>query len=484
MNSNQCYQSIFSFFKIKLQSKNEPNDIYKALSLADALYQRDLTYHDGGSAQEESISTYKIAIQLIETKRNKAIAANLPTNKLTISSFSTSFGNLNDELFLDNNSKSIDGLLLNAYCNLAKQYYMANMFEKAVESYDQALAIEPQYLDALNSRGSTLIILGQYEQAASDFLQVLHLDRDHIIVDAFTGLAKILVAKESVVPEGWQSMVGMMEDLIVQKEAQLSALQNNYMNNQEIASGKSHLVADLKKLHLALFSYHDHKTKLVDQAWDHLAQANAHKMSSIPPYNSDLEAKKIEAIKQVFGPGFWPVGVGHRSKAPIFIVGFVRSGSTLLERLLDAHPLIVGTGEDSVFNGRLAQIRDAVVQASTTGRVESIQTTVLEQAKQVLTITKRRWLQIEKNSANDSVHDLDQDTNAATPSPKRFVDKMLTNYVNIGFIHLLFPSALILHVAREPMDTIFSSFKHDFPPSALDYTSEFRSLAQMYRGYR
>jgi hypothetical protein len=41
---------------------------------------------------------------------------------------------------------------------------------------------------------------------------------------------------------------------------------------------------------------------------------------------------------------------------------------------------------------------------------------------------------------------------------------MLTNYMNVGFIHLLFPNALILHVAREPMDTIFSAFKHDFPP--------------------
>jgi hypothetical protein len=32
------------------------------------------------------------------------------------------------------------------------------------------------------------------------------------------------------------------------------------------------------------------------------------------------------------------------------------------------------------------------------------------------------------------------------------------------------------------MDTIFSAYKHEFPPGPLDYTSSFESLAEMYRG--
>ena len=68
--------------------------------------------------------------------------------------------------------------------------------------------------------------------------------------------------------------------------------------------------------------------------------------------------------------------------------------------------------------------------------------------------------------------------------PKRFVDKMLTNYFNIGFIHMLYPKALILHVMREPMDTIFSSFKHEFPSGGLEYTSDVQALSEMYTSYR
>ena len=61
---------------------------------------------------------------------------------------------------------------------------------------------------------------------------------------------------------------------------------------------------------------------------------------------------------------------------------------------------------------------------------------------------------------------------------------MLSNYMTIGFVHMLYPDALILHIAREPMDTVFSSFKHEFPPGKLDYTSDMESLAHMYRNYR
>lgn len=49
---------------------------------------------------------------------------------------------------------------------------------------------------------------------------------------------------------------------------------------------------------------------------------------------------------------------------------------------------------------------------------------------------------------------------------------------------MLFPKALILHVIREPMDTIFSAYKHEFPPGTLDYTSDFESLAELYHSYR
>eukprot|EP01083_Nonionella_stella_P012433 35289_1 len=196
-------------------------------------------------------------------------------------------------------------------------------------------------------------------------------------------------------------------------------------------------------------------------------------MATLPPFNAVQEDLKVDTIKKIFTHGFWPAGVGSDSKQPIFIIGFPRSGSTLLERVLDSHPLIAGTGEDSVFNGMLDQIRNAIIKASMEGDLNAIQRVVQQYAKKVDTTTHTRYMEIQRNSNNQHVED-----------PVRFVDKMLTNVSNVGFIHMLYPNALILHVAREPMDTIFSAYKHEFPPGGLDYTCEFESLAKLYNHYR
>ena len=99
---------------------------------------------------------------------------------------------------------------------------------------------------------------------------------------------------------------------------------------------------------------------------------------------------------------------------------------------------------------------------------------------------KSRWEVID---ANMNMHDEDnssddEDTKKERLYPSQFADKMLTNYMNVGFVHLLFPNALILHVARELMDSIFSAFKHDFRPGGLNYKSEFPGLARLYHSYR
>ena len=228
-------------------------------------------------------------------------------------------------------------------------------------------------------------------------------------------------------------------------------------------------------MHLAMYSYHDNQTLDLEKGWYHLNAAQNYKISVLPPYNNLLEQRKVQTLTQVFQKGFWPHGVGSSSRTPIFIIGFPRSGSTLLERVLDSHSQIAGTGEDSIFNGMLNEIRNDIVKASTNQSSKSIQDVVHKRAKQLNNLTRERWIDIERNMHKKT---------KINGIPKRFVDKMLMNYFNVGFIHLLFPGALILHVIREPMDTLFSAYKHDFPPGNLDYTSDFASLAHMYSNYR
>jgi len=441
----------------------DPDDALKALNVADMLRRLDLTYHDGGSRQLEALEIYERAIELTIKKREKMIANGESTN-MTLSGTS----NIPDEIMLDNSAKSVDGLLCSIYTNKGKQYFMANMFEKAVSEYTKCIEMEPLYLDAVGSRGSAQIILGQYKEAGVDFQTVLEHDKQRMFNDVFTGMAKLLSAKEDAVPSGWDPMIDILEKLIPQLETNMAIQAGN-----DDGFAQKMFAETLTRLHHVMFMYYDGKTKDFEQAWHHLETGYKFKMSVIPPYPKAFEKQKLTTLKGIFQAGFWPLNVGIDSFAPIFIIGFVRSGSTLLERVLDAHPLIVGTGEDSVFNGRLDEIRNAIVSASMSGEPDALRSTVNEMAYSVVDDMRARWKIINSNTGHGESHE-----------PQRFADKMLTNYFNVGFIHLLFPKALILHVARNPMDTIFSAFKHEFPPGGLDYTSDFLGLADMYHSYR
>ena len=412
--------------------------------------------------QEEALEAYDKAIELTLARRQRLIDAGEPTNRSL-----SGTNSVNDELMFDVTQKSVDGLLCTIYTNQGKLYFMANMFEKAVESYTKCIEIEPMYLDAVSSRGSSRIILGQYADAATDFALVIENDTNRFFNDAFTGMAKVLTVKEDLVPQGWGPMVDTIEGMLETYEDKLEMTTNEQARRLYAES--------LNRLHHVMFMYHDGKTKDRQAAWDHLSSGYKFKMGVLPPYNKMMERQKLATTKQVFNARFWPDGIGSKTDLPIFIIGFVRSGSTLLERVLDAHPMIVGTGEDSVFNGRLDYIRDSIVSVSMSGDQDGLKDTVKDLADDVAMDMRTRWETIEANTGRRNGTDVE---------PERFADKMLTNYFNVGFIHMLFPNALILHVARNPMDVLWSAYKHEFPPGGLDYTSDFQGLAGMYQSYR
>ncbi|CAB9512435.1 Inherit from NOG: sulfotransferase [Seminavis robusta] len=453
--------------KFREEYQNDPENVFKAIKLADSLRLYDVSYHDGGTKQPEALETYEKVIQMTVAKREKMIEEGKETDKSLAATT-----NVNDEVMMDYTQKSVDGLLCSLYTAKGKVFFMSNMFERAVESYSKCLEIAPLYLDALSSRGSSEIILGNYEAAGQDLMRTIENDTQNLFNDAYTGLARILQAKENVLPEGWAPIIQKLDDLIPSLEGMISSVPGE--------DGRKVVANTLNRLHHVMFTYHDVKTKDTTEAWEHLTRSYKHKMSALPAWQSGFEKQKITQTMQIFHRGFWPSDVGSKSEVPVFIVGFVRSGSTLLERVLDAHPNIVGTGEDSVFNGKLDRIRNEIVEASVLGDPSKLAETVERQANMVVSEMKERWEMIEANTAKAP----EAEAGAESAEPRRFVDKMLNNYYNIGFIHMLFPKALILHVIREPMDTIFSAYKHEFPPGTLDYTSDFSSLAELYHSYR
>lgn len=455
--THQRFESIIEERRDELES--DPDDYTNILALADVLRERQFAISDGGRYQGECIAAYRRGLSFLYARSRR-----------------------------DDNDPILLSEIATAETNLAKVYFVANMFERAVEACDRALNAYPDALDAINFRANSLLILGRYEESSEAYLRLLrHPDTDLPVPEAASGLARILTARASAVPGGWDGVVARVREVLPLHTHDFEAATGD---------GRQRTAGLLTKLHLALFAWHDHETDDRDAAFHHLETACRRRIEVLPPYPFEVHRRNVDNTLAIFGRSFFESMThlrGSPSRTPVFIIGFVRSGSTLLERVLDAHPDVVGMGEDSVFNGRLEEIRTAIVEASSLG-MEDLDEVVAEQAKTVLRETEAKWRRMKRNQEEEenfdeyvdggsNLYDEDEDVDDDTPAPKRFVDKMLMNYNNIGFIHMLFPKALILHVAREPMDSVFSAYKHEFEAN-LQYTSDPKAVVAMYRNYR
>ncbi len=130
---------------------------------------------------------------------------------------------------------------------------------------------------------------------------------------------------------------------------------------------------------------------------------------------------------------------GNADPAPVFIVGMPRSGTTLAEQILAAHPQAAGAGERSAL-GRLAWRLGGGEDAEAIARVAALERSVLDAEAEAYL----------------------KELRALAPGKSRIVDKMPGNYLYVWLIALLFPKAKIIHCARDPRDIGFSIFTFRF----------------------
>ncbi|MDE2091839.1 MAG: sulfotransferase, partial [Gammaproteobacteria bacterium] len=199
-----------------------------------------------------------------------------------------------------------------------------------------------------------------------------------------------------------------------------------------------------------------------DQAFTHLQAANTRKRRSVQ-YSGVNEKVRANRITTLFTPDFFAQFQGKVSCdiKPIFILGMPRSGSTLLEQMLAAHPAITAGGE-------LPHM--------------------IYIAKDIGATWGSRGLNFPGNGA-EIINDLQMaaDQYAAMTLPVRqskeyFTDKLPGNFQFIGLLHLMFPHAIIINCKRDPMDTCLSCYQRLFT-SEVPYCYDLTELGQYYRLY-
>jgi predicted Zn-dependent protease len=156
-------------------------------------------------------------------------------------------------------------------------------------------------------------------------------------------------------------------------------------------------------------------------------------------------------------------GFGCDSRAPIFIVGLPRSGSTLIEQILASHSQVEGTME-------LADIPRMVQDL---------------QGREVIG-GEQRYPAVLASLSNEQLRRLGEkylaDTRVYRTGKARFIDKMPNNFRHLALVHLILPNAKIIDARREPMACCFSNFKQLFA-SGQQFTYSIEDIARYYRMY-
>ena len=200
-----------------------------------------------------------------------------------------------------------------------------------------------------------------------------------------------------------------------------------------------------------------------DLAFDAFAKANRWLRRQYGrSYDRDHTSRLVGSLIGTFAAGESsdPVVVEAPGPEPLFICGMFRSGSTLVEQVLAAHPQVSAGGElnwlRQLATGRLAPFPESM---ATPDHV-------------------REAAMAEGYRAN-----------LATLFPDAMADAYITdkrpdNFLLIGLIKRLFPAAKIIHTCRQPLDTGLSVFQQHLDLRVTGYASDLGDIGHYYGQYR
>jgi len=315
--------------------------------------------------------------------------------------------------------------------NLGVALKNAGRASAALEAFRRAEEIDPRSAEAVNQQGMVLRALGRSDEAVECYRRSLWL-RPHQ-AETYRLLANVKTFVER------DDDIRTMERLLADPGTR---------------------PGDVMRLCFALGkAYEDIKD--FDAAFRCFERGNRLRREGLR-YDVGEDETKAQRIADVFGADLFDRHRqrGDPSEVPIFVLGMPRSGTTLVEQILASHSQVFAAGELNDLE-RLAE----GVRPGVGGRFpENIR-------------------QLKPGAVRALGESYVAGLRSRAPGQARITDKMPLNFFYVGLIHLMVPSARIVHCLRDPVDTCLSCYLQFFggrQPFAWDLTE----LGRYYRTYR
>jgi tetratricopeptide (TPR) repeat protein len=365
-----------------------------------------------------------------------------------------------------------------AHCNLGCLLIDIGKPDQAEAVLRDAVALRPDFVTALHNLAIALINLDRSDEAEPVIRRTLALDPQLAGAQHNLSLALMQSGRLNEAREAAERAIALeprdplhfrqLGDIrkYVAGDCHLAALEALSIDEASLAVGKQiDLHFALAKAYADLGRPHDEFARLL--AGNRLKRSIVH-------YDETFVLGELDRTRQVFSPEFMREarGSGEPSAKPIFIVGMPRSGTTLVEQILASHPEVFGAGELTWFERAIGEVRSGIGEVSR-GQVSHHEVS--------------RHPEIALQMSGDEFQELGGRYLAAieqlVPTASHVTDKMPTNFVFVGLIHLALPNATIIHTVRDPVDTCISCFSKLFTEGNF-HTYDLAELGRYYRHYQ
>jgi tetratricopeptide (TPR) repeat protein len=309
-----------------------------------------------------------------------------------------------------------------AHHNLAHVYYCLGDIEEAVHFFRKTIAGNPGYAEAHASFAAMLELNNQPEEAAAVARQSLALQPGN--ASAQCVLAKCLRRQKR-----YGEALSALDSIDPRTASQRTYITTHNERGQNLDRlgryGEAYQAFTASKQALA---------RLRNIGHDPLGEFQPLEAAEVY-----FTPQKMEELRKLIGES-----VAMPIPVPVFVTGFHRSGTTLIEQILSSHPQIGAAGELEAIPRLLA-----VLSGGAAGLPATLEKLLDRNDAAPLLEFRSGYL----------AHLMKQ----KDFSGKRWVvDKSLFNMLHLPLIRLLFPESPVIHVLRHPLDSVISVYSQNF----------------------
>lgn len=332
-------------------------------------------------------------------------------------------------------------------------------YRDALAAFDGVVALAPDFAGAHCARGASLEALGRLKEAEAAYNHALELEPENL--GATQGLANLLSRRGAhadarplaeAVLEAQPNFPDAVMVLAAADAAEghgeraqrrlelLNADQRLTPHQRALVQGQLGDVLDAQDLPAEAFQAY---AACNMGLWRAYAPVHGQGISAL-----DFARAMIAEVEAVPADAWTssPKPPADGPKAHVFLLGFPRSGTTLLEQVLASHPEVEALEERETL---LDAQRAFQMQPSDVARLATATEAELEPLRAAY------WAKVRAEGA--------------APAGKVFVDKHPLHTFRLPLILKLFPDAKILFARRDPRDVVLSCYRRRFAMSGSAY---------------